>query len=317
MAPGVAAGQRDGMDELVEVRLGRTRSKEWQRVGHGLHRRVGSETPYVDLHAWQQVLPTAGVLSHLSAAQVHGWWLPPLPDELPVFVAMPRSTSRVRRPELLVTRHPTPPASVTIDGLRVTPPAETLASCARDLGVLDLVVLLDAALRAGTSRAEVLAAAPRRRGSPRLLQALDLADPASESPWESLLRVLHVVCEVPVVSQHEVRDEHGGFVARGDLWVVGSRSLQEYDGGGHLVAGQYADDRRRERRLGDVGWRRNGYTSGDVLHRAVSILRAADEALGRQHDPGRIRAWHDLLKASLFSAAGTRALVETWRPGPG
>lgn len=128
--------------------------------------------------------------------------------------------------------------------------------------------------------------------------------------------MLHLVCDVPVLSQHEVRDRHGGLVARGDLWVVGSRTLQEYDGGGHREAGQYADDRRRERRLGELGWRRNGYTSGDVLHRAVGILRSADEALGREHDPGRIRAWHDLLRDSLFTAAGTHAMVTRCQRGP-
>lgn len=180
-----------GMDEDVAVRRGRVRLGAWQRVGHGVHRRVDSAVSHPDLRAWLEVLPTSAVLSHLSAASAHGWWMPPLPTDLPVFVAMPRAAHRVRRPELVVTRHPTPPAVVAVDGLRVTPPAETLVTCARDLGVLDLAVLADAALRAGTTREEVVLAARRRRGAPRLLRALELADPRSESAWETLLRVLH------------------------------------------------------------------------------------------------------------------------------
>ncbi|NYD56095.1 hypothetical protein BKA08_000333 [Nocardioides marinisabuli] len=296
------------------VLVGHVRSRDWERLGYGLHRRTDSQDQWADLLAWQQVLDDSVAFSHLTAAAVHGWWLPPLPPLRPVFVATGRGQPRVRRPQLHMTRHPTPPPVLVVEGLRVTPPATTLVTCARDLGVLDLVVLADAALREGTTREEIEVAARRRRGSPRLHRALDLADPASESAWESMLRVLHVVCDVPVTSQHEVRDARRGFVARGDLWVLGSRTLQEYDGEGHREAGQYGDDRRRERRLGAAGWRRNGYTSGDVLNRAVGILRDADEALGREHDPGRVRAWHELLRGSLFSAAGSSALMARWRP---
>ncbi|ANH36704.1 hypothetical protein I601_0251 [Nocardioides dokdonensis FR1436] len=215
---------------MLDVRLGRVREREWVRIGRGVHQRRDSDVEHLDLRAWQLVLP-------------------PLPEETPVFVAMPRTGPRVRRRELVVTRHPVAPAYVEVSGLRVT-------------------------------RDEIRLAARRRRGAPRLLEALQLSDAASESAWESVLRVLHHVCEVPVVAQHEVHDELGVFVARGDLWIV--------------------------------GWRRNGYTSGDVLHRAVGILRDADEALGRTHDPSRVRAWHELLRGSLFSAAGTRAVVRHW-----
>ena len=64
-----------------------------------------------------------------------------------------------------------------------------------------------------------------------LRRALALSDGRSESPWESLRRVLHVVCGVPVEPQFVLLDDHGVFVARGDLRISGTTTLHEYDGG--------------------------------------------------------------------------------------
>jgi hypothetical protein len=47
----------------------------------------------------------------------------------------------------------------------------------------------------------------------------------------------------------------------------------------------------------------------DVLFGGSSILRDADRALGRPHEPERIAAWHELLRDSLFSATGRHRLV--------
>ena len=86
-----------------------------------------------------------------------------------------------------------------------------------------------------------------------LRRALALADGRSESPWESVLRLLHVSCGVPVVPQHEVYDD-GVLVARGDLWIRGSRMLHEYDSGSHLERQRQRADLRRGRRLANIGW---------------------------------------------------------------
>ncbi|MDT0183780.1 hypothetical protein Q9S36_26685 [Microbacterium sp. ARD31] len=57
------------------------------------------------------------------------------------------------------------------------------------------------------------------------------------------------------------------------------------------------------------GFVRRGYTAGDVIHRAVSVLEDADRSIGRPHAPTRIRAWHDLLRDSLFTPAGRAAFL--------
>ena len=100
------------------------------------------------------------------AAVMFGWWLPPLPADLPVFAAMPHEGSRPRRAGLKVTRHTQPFPVVTSCGLPVTTPAETLLACAADLDLLDVLVLVDAALHLGSCTIDDIEAAMvlRRRG---------------------------------------------------------------------------------------------------------------------------------------------------------
>lgn len=292
--------------------LGRRRGSRWTKVGHGLYIPAGDDGP--PLAAWHLVLPASGAFGHLTAAGLHGLWLPPLPDGTPTFVAVRDGGTAPRRAGLRVVRHTRAIPSVPVRGLPTLPVAETILSCARDLALLDLVVLVDSALHKRLcTRAELDAAASlRRRGAPLLRRALRLSDPRSESPYETLLRLLHVVCEVAVEPQHEVFHD-GRFVARGDLWIVGSRTLHEYDGGHHLARSQQRRDLRRARELGDAGWNRRGYVLEDVLHQGPTILRDADVALGRPHEPERIRAWTGLLLDSAFSLAGRHRLLRRWR----
>jgi hypothetical protein len=75
-----------------------------------------------------------------------------------------------------------------VEGLRASSAAETLLACACDLGLLDLLVLVDSAL---------------------LRPALTYADGRAESAYEVLLRMLHVECGLDVEPQFEVYDSDG------------------------------------------------------------------------------------------------------------
>ena len=105
------------------------------------------------------------------------------------------------------------------NGLRITTAAETILAPARDLGVLDLVILGDSALRLRhcTLTDLEITARQRRRGAPLLRQVIPLLDARSESAWESIMRVLHQAAEIPVTPQHEIFDAQGRFIARADL----------------------------------------------------------------------------------------------------
>jgi hypothetical protein len=102
-------------------------------------------------------------------------------------------------------------------------------------------------------------------------------------------------------------------VARGDLRVEGTRQIHEYDGEVHRDRRTHHADLARDRRILDAGWQRRGYTSRDLLTRAHVMLREADAALGRPHDPARLEAWYALLRTSLFSPLGQDRLRERWR----
>jgi hypothetical protein len=135
-------------------------------------------------------------------------------------------------------------------------------------------------------------------------------DGRAESTWETLLRLLHVVVGVEVEPQLEVRDKDGQLVARVDLHLVGTTSDHEFDGGHHREPDQHRDDLRRERRLSAQGRVRRGYTASDVVQRPIGVLRDADLALGREHDPRRIRSWLTMLRGSLYTPSGRAAFLQ-------
>lgn len=285
------------------------------RVTRGAYRL--SDAPDVtisSLHAWQMVLPPEAAFTHLTGAGIHEIWLPPT-DGLPVWISLPYGIPRPSRPGLRVVRRHISPAPVIVNGLRCDPAPQSLLIAARDLHELDLTCLIEGARHRGLlpEAEEDRLQAEAYPGSPRMRRSFDWATGGAESIWEVLLRVLHRSCGVAVEAQHEIFDDHGDFVARADLRVVGTPRLPEYDGAVHRDPAQHRKDLKRERRLASSGWERRGYTSHDVLHQAVSILRDADEALGRPHDPARIRAWHAIVKKSLFSPAGHELLRERIR----
>jgi hypothetical protein len=295
------------------VAVGRRRGAAWVRVSRGLHRRADATNPWrADLIAWQMALPGGAAFSALTAAALRGWDLPPVPDDLPVCAAMPYGvTAPVRPGQLRVTRHRLPPPHDVLRGVRVTTAAETLLTCASLLTLLDLVVLVDSALRARDIDLLELHLICRlhRRGVPRLRRAVALADPEADSVMETLLRVLYVVCGLEVETQHTVRAADGTFVARGDLWLVGTCTLADYDGAVHADRKQQRADRRRDRRITDAEWIRRAYTDEDLLRRPVTILREGDAAVGRPHDPRRIRAWTALFRESCWTAVGRAELT--------
>lgn len=319
--------------EQPHIVRGRPRSRALTRVTYGLYRaasppapdganaaaraRVRREALTADLQAWSTLLRPTQCFTHMSSAIVRGWWLPPkLPAVLPIWIAQigGRHASTRREARVISSRAITP--STLVEGVPLAVPAETLVSCAIDLGLLDLMILVDSALHSGDVTMDQLAevAAQHRRGAPRLRQAVALADARSESAMETVLRILHVTCGIEVESQVEIR-ERGRFVARGDLRIKGSRTLHEYDGGEHLDVERQTSDLRRSRRLSDVGYVRRGYTALDIADQPDRIIREACRAAGKPYSPGLLAPWRELWDASTFSPLG-RSRLRSRLTGP-
>src|SRR5688572_19062959 len=292
---------------------GRTRQRQWEQLSRGIY--VPRASPLRELlHGWQLVLPKSAAFTSLTAAEVSGWWLPEAIPH-PIFAAVPIGERYPERTGLLACRHPRPVPVETVRGLTLTTSAETLLAAARDLGLLDLVILGDSALRSGhcTLRDLRATAAQRRRGAPRLRAVLPLLDARSESPWESVMRVLHLAAEINVVPQKEIYDQRGRFVARADLWLVGTRRIHEYDGSIHRDRLVHRSDLARDRRLVEIDYQRLGFTSNQILHEGASIIATTDRLLGRRWDPRRLARWEALLEDSLFRPAGRAQAIRHWK----
>jgi len=299
--PPQLAAPGDHPPPASDIATGHVRRAGWTRVTHGAYRRTGSPDRLADLRAWQAVLPPGSAFTGLTAVEVYGWWVPGPPTARPTWVAVP-ANSRVRRPGLRVVRRRRAEPPRVIDGLCVEAPGPTIRACAAALGLLDLVLLLDGARAAGVPAHELR---PRsgERGCVRLREAHLLSDPRAESPWESTLRMLHRAIGAEVEPQHTVRHD-GAFVARADLWLVGTRTIQEYDGAHHLTPGGQHQDMARARRLNEAGWVRNAYSARDLLGSPATVLRDVDRALGRSHRAGRLDGWSALMRDSLLTATG-------------
>jgi hypothetical protein len=164
---------------------GSVRSGRWERLSHGLYVPREPRRLTVDLAAWQLVLPACACFTSLTSAQLRGCWRTSAVRH-PVFASVPSHAPHPQRRGLLVTQHPEPIAFEIIDGIHVASAAETLLAAARDLTLLDLVVLGDAAIDFGDCTIDQLSstASQRRRGAPLLRAAIPLLDKRSESPWE-------------------------------------------------------------------------------------------------------------------------------------
>lgn len=297
----------------------RRRGKHWIQLGYGIQMPTGLEgraALVAECAAWAPLLPPSGAFTGLTAAQLHGLWTPPTPAGTPLFAAVGRVKDEVKpdRSELRVSQHPDPPPSVIVDGLRVVTVAETLLACARNLGLLDLVCLIDSALHLGLATPADLWPAPRRKGAPALRRALALADARSESPWESLLRLLHWCLDVAVTPQVELVDATGRFVARADLMLDGTETLHEYDGADHRDAAQHRKDLDRDRRIVTSGRARRGYTSDIVLYSPQVVMWDCEATLGRRLEPVGLDHWRRLVAESLRTASGRQQFLARLTP---
>jgi very-short-patch-repair endonuclease len=102
----------------------------------------------------------------------------------------------------------------------------------------------------------------------------------SGSGKENDLRRLLVSAGLPApVTQHEIRDERGRFVARPDLAYPGAHLVIEYDGGHHADRRQWESDLPRQNRLINAGYRVLRYCRRDLKVRPDQVVEEVRRAL--------------------------------------
>ena len=228
-------------------------------------------------------LGTTAIAGGRTAAALWGFDMLVEPSAVELVAAASR-TSTPRKGVLLRRRRGAVATSYPVLGLeplRVLTPVETVLDCAQQRPLREAVVVLDSALRSGrVTPSEVRQAVEReevRPGGPRLRRVVGLADPASESVLESLLRLLLSQHGLFPESQVEVRDARGALIGRVDFLFRDQRLVVECDGRRwHDPADAREQDRIRDNELERAAWRLVRVTWEDVVHhpaRVVALVR--------------------------------------------
>ena len=204
-----------------------------------------------------------------------------------------------------------PDVTRRIDGVRVTSPARTLIDLARTNSLRTSVAAVDEAVRTGlVERCQLvdeLSACGRQHGLARARVALQLADGRSESPGESVSKVVFHAAGIALpVSQVEILSRTGRLLGRSDFWFEGTATIGEFDGlvkYGSIPDGPDArsaliDEKLREDSIRDEG--------GIVARWIWRDLHRPDELAGR------IRRAIELGRHSVESGHSTL----TFRPVP-
>ncbi len=255
------------------------RAATWRRLGGGFYAVTEiADRPLVRLAAAAQRLPSVAVFSGRTAAWLHGLDIEPC---TPIEVVVPFACSLRRLVGMSIERSAGIERSIA-KGLPVTPRVRTLADLGRRLPLVEAVVAIDAALHgrlvtSGQLR-EWVATHSGYRGVSRLRRALELAEPATESPMETRLRLLLVLADLPrPLVQVPLDDHKGHFIGRPDLFYPTQRLALEYDGSSHRET--MTADHRRQNRLINAGFRLLRFTAADVLSSPESVVLLVRQAL--------------------------------------
>ncbi len=258
------------------------RSSAWRPVTRGVWI---AASEIIDRSVWvdaaRLVLPVDAVLCGPSAAVDYGVDVRAA-DDLLVHAAFDGQVPR-RRPGMVLRQVELRPEEVVVRARWLTTTElRTAFDCARWLPLVDAVVLVDAMAHAGLiDVAELKQFAldhPRVRGLWQVVRVADLADPLAESPMETRQRLVLVFAGLPrPVSQLNVYDAAGRFVARLDLAYEAEKVAVEYDGAHHWTERRH-DDRRRDA-LRALGWTVLVFSADDVYRTPWLVAAKVEAAL--------------------------------------
>jgi len=223
------------------------------------------------------IIPRGAVIGGLSAAYL--WGVNLLGRDAPVSIIVEGGAGRVRpHPRLRVTAHAVlAPADVTrFAGLPVTSPIRTTYDLGRQPPRLDALIAVDALLHRRVVKLAALAAyaeeRPGWRGAALVREVIALAEPLTESPMETTLRLILIDGGLPrPVAQHEIVDPRGRLLARVDLAYPELRIALEYEGDHHRERDQFRRDITRYKALHAAGWLILRFTARDITNPAAIV----------------------------------------------
>ncbi|WFE25000.1 DUF559 domain-containing protein [Solwaraspora sp. WMMD791] len=273
------------------VTWGMLRGPTWRRLLPDVYLRAAAFDAD-DHRMWCEAvsvkLPVGGAVSGLSAALLWGVDLLPRGGG-PVHVTLPRSARLGTHPRLAISRRTLDPTDITIlfGGVPLTTEVRTAFDLGRLLPRADALAALDAMLHRRLFKVDTLTcylnAHPRGRGIAQLRELVGLAEPRTESPMESQLRLLLHDAGLPrPTAQYEVRLPTGRFIARVDLAYPQWRIAIEYEGDHHRERATFRRDISRYNALRAAGWLTLRFTANDVLRQSGQLTDLVRHAIIQQ-----------------------------------
>src|ERR1700674_2191218 len=263
----------------VGMRWDDLQTKIWARLSRGQYAWTGlPQDAKLKLRAVAERMPAKYAFSGLTAAWILGLdisWCEPI--EVTIGRDVPvraRAGVRLRRAAL-------PESDVIMrQGFRTTSEMRMVCDLGSRADPVESVVVVAMTLRAGLVKLTELASHVQThagaKGIKRLRRAVALADPRSESPMESRLRMDLITARLPRPSvQTKLRDAVGNFVGRADLYYPDRKLVIEYDGENHKD--QLVADLRRQNALVNARYHLLRFTVSDVRTRglvAAQVRRA-------------------------------------------
>jgi hypothetical protein len=273
--------------------FGRPRVRRWLATGWwtqpvaGVY--VSVDTPASNELVVAAAARSTGLVAVLhSAAAIHGFGA--LPSDVVHLAGGPQKTARDRT-GMRVHGFRLASSDITeIAGAKVTTASRTAVDLARITSRLDGLAVVDAALRAACTSADLAGQLVQQRSARGIVQARQLAawgNGAAESPMESRTRLRILDSDLPAPDvQWWVRNSFGAPVYRLDLAWPEQRVGLEYDGADHLSRERQRHDLERRAWLAGRGWRILWVTDVDVyrqyyvmIDRLRDLLRHSDHPL--------------------------------------
>jgi len=260
------------------IPAGALRRSSFQRIFRNVY--IHASVPLAPLVVIQAALlihPRGAFASHASAARVYDVPLPTLPDEhITVFA----DQDRRRRPGIRNHVAARGRKVVMVRGLPVSTPEDMFVELSELLGLVDLVVVGDALVRAKLTTPEALIARCADAG-PLARRAAALVRRDVDSPMETRLRLLIVLAGLPEPKiNHKIYRRDGSVRYRFDLSYPEFKILVEYDGRQHRDdLDQWDADTDRQDWFDHNGWMRVPVFSRGIYRRPDKTLERVAAAL--------------------------------------
>ena len=277
MDPREALAQLGGVASTAELLAHTTRREVRGAVGRREVRRLTRgqyALPDADL-ARKRAAQLNGVVSHLSAALLHGWEVVE-PPAWP-WVTVPRNAKIKDRGRVHLVY-------ADLQDRVVTGCVRTVIDCGRRLPFSQALTVADSALRRGDVDQDVLvraAAEVRGKGAARARRVAEHADGRAANPFESVLRAIAIEAGLPVEAQGLVtaggRDLHPDVVDREHRLAIEADSWTWHGG-----REAFERDCWRYTVLTVAGWRVLRFTYSQVMREpewVAACLRDATATL--------------------------------------